>query len=205
MPSYSFCPYLVRQPWRANSSRLSEPQKSNLLVRRLVFNSLTFFEILKILRAPPARDVTRTLSPVSSSQAIIVTSLSDMSALCARTRYHLHQSCTQLTHVPSRKAPSPTKPKGMNRNPSATILSIYLSIYLSISVSSYLSIYLSLFVSIYLFQSLRIYLSIYVIRCYLSLYIPLYIDSYSIIIVIVPYFCFKIIFLGNILMSDYLP
>ena len=36
MPSYSFGPYL------ANSSRLSKPQKSNLLVRRLVFNSLNF-------------------------------------------------------------------------------------------------------------------------------------------------------------------
>ena len=54
------------------------------------FNSPTFFEIPKILRTLPVSDVTRTLSPVSSSQAI-VTSLSDMSALCARARYHLHQ------------------------------------------------------------------------------------------------------------------
>ena len=57
------------------------------------FNSLTFFEIPKILRALPVRDVTHTLSPVSSSQAV-VTSPSDMSALCTRTRYHLHQGCT---------------------------------------------------------------------------------------------------------------
>ena len=57
------------------------------------FNSSNFLQILKNLRALPVRDVTRTLSPVSSSQAI-VTFLSDMSALCARTRYHLHQGCT---------------------------------------------------------------------------------------------------------------
>ena len=75
------------------------------------FNSLTFFEIPKIFRALPVRDVTRTLSPVSLSQAI-VTSLSDMFALCARRRYHLHQGCTL---APSRKALSLTKPKGMNR------------------------------------------------------------------------------------------
>ena len=49
------------------------------------FNSSTFFEIHKILRALPVHDVTRTSSPVSSSQAI-VTSLSDMSALCASER-----------------------------------------------------------------------------------------------------------------------
>ena len=96
MLSYSFGPSLVRHPRRANSSRLSEPQKSNLLVRRLVFNSLTFCEIPQILRALLVRDVIRTLSPVSSSQAI-VTSLSDMSALCALTRYHLHKGCTYLT------------------------------------------------------------------------------------------------------------
>ena len=57
------------------------------------FNSPTFFEIPQILRALPVREVTHTLLPVSSSQAI-VTSLSDMSALCARTHYHLHQGCT---------------------------------------------------------------------------------------------------------------
>ena len=88
------------------------------------FNSLTFFEIPKILRTLLVRDVTRTLSPVPSSQAI-VTSLSDKSALCAGARYHLHQGCTQPTYAPSRKAPSPTKPKGMNRNPSAIILQRY--------------------------------------------------------------------------------
>ena len=84
------------------------------------FNSLTIFEIPQILRALPVRDIPRTLSPVSSSQAI-VTSLSDMSALCARSRYHLHQGCTELTHVLNRKAFSLTKPKGMDRNPSAII------------------------------------------------------------------------------------
>ena len=71
MPSYLFGPYLVRHPRRANSSRLSEPQKSNLLVWRLVFNSLNFLQIPQNLRALPVRDVTRTLSPVSSSQAIV--------------------------------------------------------------------------------------------------------------------------------------
>ena len=115
----------MRHKRRANSSRLCEPQKSNLLVRRLASTLLTFFEIPQILRTFPVRDVTRTLSPVSSSQAI-VTSLSDMSALCARTRYHLHRGCTQPTHAPSRKALSPTKPKGMNRNPSAIILHPFL-------------------------------------------------------------------------------
>ena len=110
-------PYLVRHPWRANLSRLSEPQKSNLFVRRLV-STLTFVEIPQILRALPVREATRTLSPVSSSQAI-VTSLSVMSALCARTRYHLHQ-----TYVLSRKVLSLTKPKGTNRNPSAIVLQV---------------------------------------------------------------------------------
>ena len=65
MPSYSFGPYLMPHPQRANSSRLSEPQKSNLLVRRLVFNSLTLFKSPTNLRALPVRDVTRTLSPRS--------------------------------------------------------------------------------------------------------------------------------------------
>ena len=85
------------------------------------FNSSTSFEIPQILSVLPVRDVTRALSVVSSSQAI-VTSLSDMSALCARMRYHLHQGCTYLTHVLSRKVLSLTKPKGMNRNPLAMIL-----------------------------------------------------------------------------------
>ena len=75
MPSYSFGPYLVRHPRRANSSRLSEPQKSNFLVRRLVFISLTFFLFSTNLCALPVRDVTRTPSPVSSQT--IVTFLSD--------------------------------------------------------------------------------------------------------------------------------
>ena len=35
-------PYLVQHPWCANSSRLSEPQKSNLLVQRPVSTLLTF-------------------------------------------------------------------------------------------------------------------------------------------------------------------
>ena len=65
MPSYSFDPYLVRHPPRANSSRLSEPQKSNLLVRRLISNSLTFFKSPTNLHALPVRDVTHTLTPRS--------------------------------------------------------------------------------------------------------------------------------------------
>ena len=130
MPSYSFGPYIVRHPRRGNSSRLSEPNKSSLFVRRLVFNSLNFLQIPPNLRAPPVRDVTRTLSPVSSSQGI-VTSLSDMSALCAHTRYHLHQGCTYLTHALSWKVLSLTKPKGMNRNPSAIILHYLLDIYMN--------------------------------------------------------------------------
>ena len=74
-------------------------QKSNLLVRGLVSTLLTFFKFHKILRALPVRDVTCTSSPVSSSQAI-VTSLSDMSALCARTlppasRLHLTNPCAE--------------------------------------------------------------------------------------------------------------
>ena len=55
MPSYSFGPYLVRHPRRANSSRLSEPPKSNFLVRGLVFNFPNFLSILhKPLRASGA-------------------------------------------------------------------------------------------------------------------------------------------------------
>ena len=57
------------------------------------FNSFNFLQIPKNLHALPVSDVTRTSSPVSSSQTI-VTSLSDMSALCERVRYHLQQGCT---------------------------------------------------------------------------------------------------------------
>ena len=55
MPSYSFGPYLVRHPRRANSSRLSELQKSNLFIWCLVSNSPNFLLILhKLLRASGA-------------------------------------------------------------------------------------------------------------------------------------------------------
>ena len=68
--------------------RKSQPSRS-----ASSFNSLNFLQIPKIIRALPLHDVTRTLSPVSSSQAI-GTSLCDMSALCARVRYHLNQGFT---------------------------------------------------------------------------------------------------------------
>ena len=42
MPASSSGPYLVRHPWRANSSPLSKPQKSNLLIRRLVSTVTNF-------------------------------------------------------------------------------------------------------------------------------------------------------------------
>ena len=51
-----------------------------------------------------------------------------MSALCTHAHYHLHQGCTYLTHVLYQKVLSLTKPKGMNRNPSAIILQIQFSI-----------------------------------------------------------------------------
>ena len=47
MLASSSCPYLVRNPWRANPSRLSEHQKSNLLIQRLVLTLLTFFKFPK--------------------------------------------------------------------------------------------------------------------------------------------------------------
>ena len=90
MPSYSFGPFLVRHPQRTNLSHLSEPQKSNLLIQCLVFNSSNF---LSILHKPlPVRDVTRAPSPVSSRT--IVTSLSD-TFVCPHA--HLHR-CLHLTN-----------------------------------------------------------------------------------------------------------
>ena len=120
MLAYSSGPYLVRHPWRANSSRLSEPQNSNLFVRRLVFNSLTFFQISPKSSAR-FRCVTSPTPchPVPSSQAI-VTSLSGTSA--PRARYHLHQGLHLTNHVLSRKVLSQAKLKVMNRNPLAITL-----------------------------------------------------------------------------------
>ena len=57
------------------------------------FNSLNFLQIPKILRALPVDDVTRTSSPVSSSQAI-VTSLSER-ALPPASRLHLTNPCAE--------------------------------------------------------------------------------------------------------------
>ena len=95
MPSYSFGPYLVRHPWRANSSRLGEPQKSNLPARHPVFNSLAFFKYFTNLSALPVRDVIRTQSPVSSRT--IVTSLSD-TAIRPRVPVLTHASMLLLTN-----------------------------------------------------------------------------------------------------------
>ena len=55
-------PYLEWYPWRANSSRLSEHQKSNLLVRHLASTLLTFLQIAKLLRTLPVHDIIHTLS-----------------------------------------------------------------------------------------------------------------------------------------------
>ena len=121
MLASSSCPYLVRHPWCANSSRLSEPQKSNLLVRRLASTLLTFFRFSTNLCALPVRDVTRTPSPVSSRT--IVTSLSNTFVRPARPHVNTCINvCSELSHVLSQKALSLTEPKSMNRNPSAIIL-----------------------------------------------------------------------------------
>ena len=93
---------------RASESRPSRPASS--------FNTPTFFEIPKILRALPVRDVIRTPSPCSPSRAM-VTSLSDTSALRSRVL-----APASSLHLTNRKVLSLTKPKGMNRNPSAIIL-----------------------------------------------------------------------------------
>ena len=111
-------PYLVLHPWRANSSRLSEPQKSKLLVRRL---ASTLWLSSKSPKSPARfRCVTSPALCHPFHHLRLLWHL--MSALLPRTRYHLHQSCTQPTHMPSWKALRLTNPKGMNRNPSAIIL-----------------------------------------------------------------------------------
>ncbi len=67
MPSYSSraTPMARKFVLKSRTSKVETPRSASS------FNSLTFFEIPKILRALPVRDVTRTLSPVSSSQAIV--------------------------------------------------------------------------------------------------------------------------------------
>ena len=67
---------------------LHEQAKANCLLPRQDSTLLTFFQIPKILRALPVRDVIRTCKPRFSSWAI-VTSLSDTSALTAHAREHL--------------------------------------------------------------------------------------------------------------------
>ena len=58
-------PNLLRHPWRANSSRLSEPKKSTVFVQCLVSTLLNFFKSPANLHALLVRDITRTLSPRS--------------------------------------------------------------------------------------------------------------------------------------------
>ena len=114
-------PYLMRHPWRANSSRLSEPAKVDRLHPLSNLNSLTFFQFSTNLCMLLMRDVTRTPSPVSSWT--IVTSLSD-TFVRPRAPTLTPASSLHLTHVLSRKVLSLTKPKGMNRNPSAITLQL---------------------------------------------------------------------------------
>ena len=115
MPSYSFGCY----PQRTNSSHLSEPQKSNLLIRRLVSNSLTFFKSPTNLSALLVHDITRTLSPHS-----VISGYCDISEwhVCPTRITTYIKVCTQLTHVLSWKVLTLTKLKGMNLNPLAITL-----------------------------------------------------------------------------------
>ena len=99
MPSYSFGPYLVRYPGRANSSRLSEPWKSNLLVRRLIFNSLNF------LRNPQNPPRASALCQPHFVSRFIISSYCDISewhvrsvrahALPPSSRLHLTNPCAE--------------------------------------------------------------------------------------------------------------
>ena len=79
------------------------------------FNSLSFLQIPQILRALPVREVIHTLSSRFVSGYF---DISEWHVRPPRARQHLHQACTYL----SRKVVRLTKPKGMNRNPSAIIL-----------------------------------------------------------------------------------
>ena len=93
--SLSSCPYLVRHPWRANSSRLSELQKSNLLVRRQVFDSPNFLSILhKPLRTFGAwrhfHSVTRFLSDYCDTSI-----RPRVLALTPASMFHLTNPCAE--------------------------------------------------------------------------------------------------------------
>ena len=89
------------------------------------FNTLNFLQIPQNFRVLPIRDVIRTLSPH------FVSGYCDIYEWHVRPHAHqLHQGCTWLTHVLSRKVLSQTKPKGMNRKPSAIIL--YIKAYVDI-------------------------------------------------------------------------
>ena len=116
MLSYSFGTHLERPPYGTSSPRVCELQKSNLLVWRLVLNSLTFFK-----------------SPQTSARFWCVTSLAPRHAFRLGLLWHLHPPararvntclnvCTELNHVLSRKVLSLTKLKGMDRNPLAITL-----------------------------------------------------------------------------------
>ena len=114
----------MRHLWRANSPCLSKAQKSNLLVQLLVFNSNFLSILLKPLRTSGAW---RHLHSVTR----FVSDYCEISEWHLRLPVHARVNtcinvCTYLTHVLSRKVLSLTKPKGMNRNPSAIILQICL-------------------------------------------------------------------------------
>ena len=106
-PPHISCDTCPRPP-QASESQPSRPASS--------FNSTNFIQIPKILRALAVRDVTRTCWPRFPSRAI-VTSLCDTFAPPAHAREHLRYCCTQVTHAPSRRVLSPTKSKGIKRNP----------------------------------------------------------------------------------------
>ena len=101
-------PYLVRHPWCANSSRLSEPQKSNLLVRRLVSTLLTFFQISQ--KPPRASEAWRHSHSVTRF----------VSDYCDISEWHVRPA-RALTPASSLHL---TNPKGMNRNPLAITLQL---------------------------------------------------------------------------------
>ena len=138
MLSYSFGPHLQRPPLGASSPGVCELQKSNLLVWRLVLNSLTFFK-----------------SPQTSSRFRCVTSLAPRHPFRLGLLWHLNDtsirpcapaltpaSMLHLTHVLSRKVLSLTKLKGVDRNPLAITLHLSFSKCASISLSIYIYTYI---------------------------------------------------------------
>ena len=85
-------------------------------------NSTNFLRIPKILRALPMRDVIRDVSHLGLLWHLWVTRL--LRAWTPVLMFH-------LTHVLSQKVLSLTKPKGINRNPSAIILHFYSFVWMS--------------------------------------------------------------------------